>query len=162
MEELKLRVNQLAQKIVDVCIKHELTVSFAESMTGGLLSSELTAIENASKVMKESVVVYSNEAKVKILECLEETIEEYSVYSIEVIQEMLHGLVALSDADILVAVSGVAGPNPHQGFDVGTVFIGIDVIGHVMTYQKEFVGNRQEIRFQTVEFIFQEILNLIL
>lgn len=161
INNLKIHVNQLAKDLVVLCRENGLKISFAESMTGGLLVSQITRIENASKILEESFVVYSNEAKKRILSCKEETIQKYSVYSKEIVCEMLEGLKSLSQAHIKVAVSGIAGPKTYDKFQVGQVFIGIEIKNERFTFDKHYSGDREDIQWKTAEFIFEFILNQI-
>ena len=102
-----------------------LTVSFAESCTGGLAAKRLTDIRGASSVLGMSVVTYSNEAKMKLLGVKEETLRKFGAISSECAEEMSRGLYSLSHADIAVSITGVAGPDTDEGKDIGTVFLGI-------------------------------------
>ena len=102
-----------------------LTVAFAESCTGGLASKRLVDIPGASKALGMSVVTYSNDAKEKLLGVKSETLEKFGAISPECAREMAEGLFTLSNADIAVSVTGVAGPDTDEGKEVGTVFIGI-------------------------------------
>lgn len=159
MESLIENVNLLAKDLVHLCIKKNLKIVFAESMTGGLLANLVTSVPDASKVLSESFVVYSEDAKVNILNCKKETINTYTVYSEEVIGEMLDGLKEWSNADILVTVSGIAGPKTYEDIDIGTVYIGISIKGKRMIYKEKFNGNRQTIVYKTGEFILNTIIS---
>jgi nicotinamide-nucleotide amidase len=158
MSDYQKESQALASKLVKNLIKNNLTIAFGESMTGGLLASLITGVEDASMVLKESFVVYSDLAKIKYLHCKPSTIEEHSVYSHEIIEEMIHGLRIESNADVLVAVSGIAGPKSYQGLDVGTVYIGIQKDDRIEQYRQVFKGDRDAIRYQTAIFIFQNLL----
>jgi nicotinamide-nucleotide amidase len=153
-------IRDLAKEIISVLQEKNLKISFAESITGGLLASSLTNEENASKVFELGVVAYSNEMKIALLECSETTLENHGVYSIETIKEMLNGLKIKSKADILIATSGVAGPNQNQGFSPGVVFIGISYIDEFYERVK-FSGNRQNVRLNTVKYCFNKVLEII-
>ncbi|MDA3932285.1 MAG: CinA family protein [Tenericutes bacterium] len=159
MKPIIEEVHLLAKDIVERCIKKKLKIVFAESMTGGLLASLVTSVPDASKVISESVVVYSEDAKINILNCKKETLDKCSVYSDEVIQEMLDGLKALSNSDIFVAVSGIAGPKTYNDLDVGTVYIGIDIFNKRLIFKEKFTGDRLMIRYKTSKFIFNTIIN---
>jgi len=158
MKDTNQQVYDLSYQLVQLLIKKNLKISFAESMTGGLFASELTRIEDASKVFKESFVVYSDQAKIDVLKCKKTTIDQYTVYSKQVIEEMLLGLRKQSEADILVAVSGIAGPRTYHGLVIGTVYIGIDYQGQIINEKHHFNGDRQEIRYQTLIFTFNKLI----
>ncbi len=105
--------------------KRKLTVAFAESCTGGLASKRLVDISGASKVIGMSVVTYSKDAKMRLLNVKKETLDRYGAVSPECAEEMAEGLYLLSGADIAVSVTGVAGPDTDEGKEVGTVYLGI-------------------------------------
>src|SRR5690606_20025745 len=98
-------------------IKNNLTISFVESMTGGLLSYELVRLYNASKVYKEGFVLYSNEAKSKYLNIDLNYIENNGVVSKEVAGLMAQNLKEITGADITVSITGYAsGHEPNKAF----------------------------------------------
>lgn len=98
------------KEIIKILKLENKTISFAESMTGGLLVSELVKYSGASKVLKESYITYSNEAKKKILGVREETILENSIVSEAVATEMCEGLKKITNSDICISITGNAGP----------------------------------------------------
>jgi len=157
---LEKEIRILAKKVIDVLQKNNLKISFAESMTGGLLASSLTNEENASTVFELGIVAYSQSAKKLELNCLQTTLDNYGVYSSELIKEMLEGLKTKSNADILIAVSGVAGPSQNQGVMPGEVFIGISFKRQHIE-KVSFSGNRQNVRLNTVKYCFEKTLNII-
>lgn len=157
-ENLRDEIGLLARKIIDLAILKNKKISFAESMTGGLLASSLTNESGASKVFEKSYIVYSDEAKTEILDVETKTIKDFSVYSFETIEEMLDGLKEKTKSDILVAVSGVAGPNPDQNRNVGEVYIGVMIDERIELFLKNFEGDREIIRLETVKFCFNHIL----
>lgn len=161
MNRIHEEVKTLAESLIFKCRSKQLKIVLAESMTGGLLASELTAIENASDVIEEGFIVYSDKAKQSILNCREETIKKYSVYSLEVVKEMIQGLSALSKADIKIAISGIAGPKTYFDLPIGQVYIGIEILGTLKTFVKKFDGDRRKIRYHVAEFIFKEIISSI-
>jgi len=159
MKSLIEKVEGLAKDLVEACIQKQLKIVFAESMTGGLLASLVTSIPDASKMLSESFVVYSEQAKINILNCKRDTIDKHSVYSKDVIIEMLEGLKTISKADILVAVSGIAGPKTYNDLEVGTVYMGIEIHGKRHIYKEVFHGNRKTITYKTSQYIFNTIIN---
>lgn len=155
--DLKLLTQELIKKLREKNLK----IAFAESMTGGLLAATLTEENDASKVFGLGLVTYSEEAKMSLLKCKKETIEKYSVYSKPVIKEMIEGLKMLTDAKVLVAVSGVAGPNKPDKLEVGEVYIGFLFEKELMIEKKIFSGNRNLIQAKTVRFVFKRVINKI-
>lgn len=118
-------ISSLEEALSIVLREKGLTVSFAESCTGGLASKRLVDIKGASKILSMSVVTYSNEAKTKLLSVKEETLLKFGAVSAECAAEMAEGLRSLSSADVSVSVTGVAGPDKAEGKEVGTVILGI-------------------------------------
>jgi PncC family amidohydrolase len=113
-------------ELLDLCRKKGITLSTAESCTGGYISSCITDIPGSSDSYIGGVIVYSNELKQTLLGVKEETLEEYGAVSRECAAEMVSGLFVLVDPDISLSVTGIAGPgggSPEK--PVGTVFIGV-------------------------------------
>ena len=98
----------IEEKIVNLLKEKKMTVSFAESCTGGLLAATIINVSGSSSVINESYVTYSNEAKERILGVDKKTIEIYTVYSEEVAKEMAIGLKKVSNADFCISVTGMA------------------------------------------------------
>ena len=154
-------ISILARDLIVKLSERDLKISFAESITGGLLSSSLTKEKNASKVLSISFVVYSNQAKEKILNVNKDTLESKGVYSLEVVDEMLNGLKELSQANVLIAVSGIAGPDEVEGYEIGETYLGIEVNEQRYLVRKIFSGDRDMIQLKIVKFCFSEVLNII-
>lgn len=147
--------------LVNNLIKKKLTISFAESITGGLLSSAITDISGASKVMSSSYVTYSNKSKHDNLGVKEETLEKYGAISKETALEMARGLKIKTNSDICVATTGEAGPNSSET-DVGSVFTCIYFSED--NYKLDhfyFPGNRARVRNRTVSQVLSNLLYLI-
>lgn len=157
-----LSISDLAKDLIEKLDTKGLTVAFAESMTGGLLASSLTREKNASKVFGLGLVVYSEQAKIDILGCDPKTIKEYSVYSEEIIQEMLIGLRKITDADILVCISGIAGPSKPNDREIGEVYLGYMFNNEVVIKKEFFIGERDFIQAKTVKKVFQVIIEKII
>ena len=154
-------ISVLAKDLILELSEKDMKISFAESITGGLLSSSLTKEKNASKVLSISFVVYSNQAKEKILNVKNDTIKSKGVYSLEVVDEMLDGLKELSQANVLIAVSGIAGPDEIEGHEIGETYLGIEVNEQRYLVKKIFSGNRDMIQQKIVKFCFSEVLYFI-
>ena len=137
---------RLEEVVVKLLKERGKTVAFAESCTGGLLSSMIVNVPGASEVFVGSVVAYDNEVKKKILGVREETLERFGAVSEACVREMSEGLKNLMEADVCVAVSGIAGPtggSPEK--PVGTVFIDLFEKEH-RTVKYHFSGDRNMIR----------------
>ena len=104
-------MKNLANKVVKKLIKKKLKVSFAESCTGGLLSSSITSINGSSKVFNLGLITYSNKAKVNILKVPNKIIKKYGAVSEECCLSMVKNLSKISKANISVSITGIAGPN---------------------------------------------------
>ena len=119
-------MRNLSLKIVKLLTKKKLTVSFAESCTGGLLSSSITSISGSSKVFNMGLVTYSNNAKVKLLQVPKKTITKYGAVSYETCLSMVKNLSKISKANISISITGIAGPNGGtKAKPVGLVYIGL-------------------------------------
>ena len=119
-------MKKLSQKIVKLLTKKKLKVSFAESCTGGLLSSTITSISGSSKVFTLGLVTYSNQSKINTLKVPKNTIRKYGAVSYETCLSMVKNLSKISQTNISVSVTGIAGPRGgSKKKPVGLVFIGI-------------------------------------
>jgi len=108
--------------------KHKLTLSLAESCTGGLIAKAITDIPGSSEIFKYGVVSYSNESKQKILKVKKNTLKRYGAVSEQTAREMAEGVQKILSTNISAAVTGIAGPGggmPDK--PVGTVYIGIKI-----------------------------------
>jgi nicotinamide-nucleotide amidase len=116
------KVERLAREVVEVNRKARRTIATAESCTGGLVAAALTEIPGSSAVLQAGFVTYSNEAKIRTLKVSEDLIDTFGAVSIAVAWAMAQGALKVSNADVAVAISGVAGPDggtPQK--PVGTV-----------------------------------------
>ena len=138
--------SETAEKLVKLLKKKNLTVTTAESCTGGMIASAIVSV--AAACFKEGYITYSNEAKKKLLGVREDTLKQYTVVSAQVAQEMAAGAAAAAQSSLAVSVTGVAGPDPDEGNPVGLVYIGIAFEGSVYAARFQFTGSREEIRRQ--------------
>ena len=146
-------------ELVNILKELQLTIGSIESMTGGLFASNITSVPGASKVFKGSVVSYSALIKESVVGVKKETIDKYGVVSSEVAYEMAEKGRKLLDVDICVSVTGNAGPTAEPGEEgVGVVYLGISSKEGTRTIRKQFNGNREEIRQQTLLAMQEEIL----
>ena len=151
----------VAKQIVDILRKNNLKISFAESITGGMLASAITDISGASKVIESSYVTYSNDSKNKNLNVSKETLKEFGAISENTAYEMAKGVKEKSLANIGVSTTGEAGPNSSET-EVGNVFTCI-YFGEDNYYTKHyfFSGDRNKIRRSTVNRVLSHILYLL-
>jgi nicotinamide-nucleotide amidase len=122
------------------------TVATAESLTGGGLAVRLSRAPGASAYFKGSAVTYTADAKRNVLGVSEATIREHGVVSEECAREMAEGARRVFDADIGVALTGVAGPEPHDGKPVGTVCVGLVAEGAIASRCFRGPGDRDMVR----------------
>lgn len=130
-------------EVVKILTQKDLTVAIAESITGGMVASTIINEPGASRVLKESYIVYSDEAKHKILGVKESTLKEKTSVSEECLEEMLRGLERITGADICFATTGYAGP---EGEEVGLVYAGTLSKGQLTRSKKHYGGGRHNIR----------------
>ena len=141
-------MNNLANKIVKKLIKKKLKISFAESCTGGLLSSTITSVSGSSKVFNIGLITYSNRAKINILNVPKKIISKYGAVSSECCLSMVKNLSKISRANISVSITGIAGPNGGTNLKpVGLVYIGIKK-GNNISVQKNLFKNKNRISIQ--------------
>lgn len=116
---------ELVIVIAKKLLERDLTISSAESCTGGMFASALTGISGISRIFDRSLVTYSNEAKIQELGVKEETLQAYGAVSEETAREMAEGLYRASGSDICISVTGIAGPEGGSAEKpVGLVYIG--------------------------------------
>ena len=119
-------MKKLSQKVVKLLSKRKLKISFAESCTGGLLSSSVTSITGSSKVFTLGLVTYSNQAKIKILKVPKEIIKKNGSVSYDTCISMVKNLNKITKTNISVSITGVAGPKGGtKQKPVGLVYIGV-------------------------------------
>ena len=156
-------MSNLSFKIVKLLIKKKLTVSFAESCTGGLLASSITSISGSSKVFNMGLVTYSNNAKVKLLQVPKKTITKYGAVSYETCISMVKSLSKISKSNISISITGVAGPNGGtKEKPVGLVYIGLKK-GSKIIIKKNLFKSKKRISIQkaTVNQTLKMILNIL-
>ena len=128
-------------------IEKNISVSFAESCTGGLLSALITDVSGISKVFDRGVVTYSNESKMSELGVKKDTLDRYGAVSEETAIEMAKGLYDTTGSDICISVTGIAGPDGgSEQKPVGLVYIGVCYLGNCYAEKFNFRGNRSRIR----------------
>lgn len=134
-----LGLTDLTKQLGEILDDKGFSVGFAESCTGGLLSSELSKIPGISRVFKGSVVSYANEVKVKILGVNPKSLNDFGAVSGEVATQMLNGALKALAADVGVAITGIAGPDGGSvEKPVGTVFIAVGGLGDAQVFHERF------------------------
>lgn len=149
----------LARKVVLLLKKEHLKIAFAESCTGGLLASLITAVPGSSEVFDIGVVTYANSAKTSLLCVSNDTLDIHGAVSSQTAHEMVVGLKKLSNADICVSVTGIAGPGGgNADKPVGLVYIGFDYLNKIRIQRTVFTGTRKNIRMKTSKYILENII----
>ena len=153
----------LSNKVVQKLIKKKLKVSFAESCTGGLLSSSITSISGSSKVFNLGLVTYSNKAKMDILKVPKKIISKYGAVSKECCLSMVKNLSKISKTNISISITGIAGPDGGTKLKpVGLVYIGIKRGNKITIKEKKFESkNRKTIQVLTTKEALKDVLQLI-
>ena len=152
-------MNLLIKKL----IKKKLKISFAESCTGGMLSSAITSISGASKIFNLGLITYSNHAKIKFLKINKNIIKKHGAVSHECCLAMVDNLSKISKANINVSITGIAGPNGGtKQKPVGLVFIGIKKGNKIVIKKNLFKSkNRKAIQKATVKKALQLVNSII-
>jgi len=124
IEKIKENPRSLAEIVLQLCQQKNLKITTAESCTGGLIASELTKISGSSTSFEAGFVTYSNNMKNKLLNVEDSTLEQYGAVSEETVIAMAEGALAVANADLVIAVSGIAGPNGgSEEKPVGSVWV---------------------------------------
>ena len=152
-------LKKLHKKLID----KKLTISVAESCTGGLLASNLTKLPNSSKYFQMGLITYSNEAKTKILKVDRNIIKKYGAVSKECCEEMAKNLSKISKSKINVSITGIAGPGGGSKLKpVGLVYIGIKTGKYLLILENKFKSrSRSSIQKNTVREVLNRITKII-
>ena len=155
-------ISSRAGELVSVAGLEGITVGFAESLTGGLISSSVVAVPGASAVLKGSIVSYTNEVKENVLGVSPDIISAHTEVSAECAKAMAEGAKSVLGVDLAVSVTGIAGPTGElPGKPVGTVYMGYcfrDISGAL---RLNFEGDRDTIRTCTVLEALNQAISLI-
>ena len=151
-----------AKHLSELLVSKGLTISVAESCTGGSLSSSLTSISGASSYFNCGFITYSNQSKIDMLGVNPESIEMYGAVSEKVAHEMVTGAGQRSHSNLAVSITGIAGPSGGSASKpVGMVCIGFFCDGSVTTTTQFFSGSRSDIVSQSVTFALVELSSII-
>ena len=153
----------LNQKVVSLLKKKKLKISFAESCTGGLLSSTITSVNGSSKIFSMGLVTYSNQAKTIVLKIPKNIIKKYGAVSLQCCLAMVNNLNKISRSKVCVSITGIAGPNGgSKQKPVGLVYIGIKIGKKNIVNKCNFKNKgRTFIQRQTVKKSLNLLLKLI-
>ena len=156
-ESVEYRVYQLLKK-------YEVTLTTAESATGGMIASTLINVPGISEFFQEGYVTYSNEAKIKLIHVKPETIDTYGVVSRETASDMAESAAKTAGTNAALSVTGVAGPDGGtKDCPVGTVYIGCFLDGDTVVEHHVFEGDRMQVRIsatkRALELLCEQIKN---
>ena len=150
------------KNIIQKLINKKISISVAESCTGGLISHSITKLSGASNIFKSGIVCYSNDSKIKYLSVSKSNLKKHGAVSSKVAEEMINGLFKKERTEICVSTTGIAGPKGgSKNKPVGLIFIGIKFKKNKLIFKKFFTGTRFEIQKKTNEFIFKKLNELI-
>ena len=141
----------LEEAVIKLLKKNNLTLTTAESCTGGMLSARLVNVPGVSDVFKQGLVTYSNRAKKKLLDVKKSTLKDHGAVSEQCAKEMAKGGVLSTGSDVCVAITGIAGPDGGtEDKPVGLVYISCYMKDKVTVRKFQFKGNREKIREYSV------------
>lgn len=147
------RKSNSLSELTKFLLRNALQISTAESCTGGLLSSRLTDMAGSSAYVRANFVTYSNEAKQRFLNVSAQTLKEHGAVSAECAREMAEGLIKLTNSDIVLCTTGVAGPSESENKPAGLIYIACGYNGNITV--KEFKLNPKYNR-KKMKFMFTE------
>jgi nicotinamide-nucleotide amidase len=141
----------IASSVVKRLVKKKVTLSVAESITGGGLAAAITEVAGSSKVFLGGVIAYADEIKINQLDVDAKTIKKFTAVSEEVAKEMAIGVRKKFNSDYAIATTGVAGPGKAYGQKAGTVWVAIASKKEVFAIALALSGSRDLIRHATIE-----------
>jgi len=155
-------ITKLSAQLGQALKEKQFTLALAESCTGGLASAAITDISGSSTWFDRGFITYSNTAKQEMLGVPKKTLSQYGAVSEETAQAMVMGALNNSGADIAGSITGIAGPSGGStNKPVGMVcFAYLTKNGQLMSVTKQFTGNRQAIRHQSVIQLFNGLMDL--
>ena len=152
----------LSKKILNKLIMKNISVSTAESCTGGLLAYSFIKNKDSSKVFKGGYITYSNEMKIKELKVKKISLKKNGAVSHQVAKEMIEGLYKKNKTQICISTTGIAGPDGStKNKPVGLIYIGIRLNKKNIVIKKNFKGTRMQIQKKCVNFILKYLDKLI-
>jgi len=148
--------DKIEKILAEILTERKLTISVAESCTGGELAKLITSVSGSSRYFLGGMIAYATEKKIEILKVKKETVEEFTVVSEQVAAEMADGCQKLFNTDITMSTTGVAGPGKGEdGKEVGTVFYAIKVGENAVT-SKLYMPHLERLDF--MHFVSQKII----
>ncbi len=156
-------INRLANQLSQLLLQHEWKLATAESCTGGGLAYYLTEIAGSSAWLERGWVTYSNTAKQTLLGVRTDTLERFGAVSQQTAYEMAEGALAQSEAQVSVAITGIAGPSGgSREKPVGLVWFGCAGIhADTVTLMQQFSGDRHAVREQAIQFALERLIQFV-
>ncbi len=152
----------IEEEVYRLLKEKKLTLSIAESVTGGMISDRIVSVPGVSEFFMGGVVVYSNESKIKILGVNEKTIKEEGAVSEACVSEMAKGALKVFNTDIAIATTGIAGPTGEtKDKPLGTVWFGFSSKFENRTWQRIYGGTRNEVRKAASDDALEAIVNVL-
>ena len=145
------------KKVIKKLIRNKITISVAESCTGGLIASEITSVPNSSNIFNLGIVAYSNQSKEKLLKIKKQNLKKYGAVSAQICKDMVENLFKISKTDLCISTTGIAGPSGGSKFKpVGLVYVGIKFKKNCKIYMYNFNKKleRNKIQKKTVNIVF--------
>lgn len=151
-----------AAELGRLLVEKNWTISCAESCTGGGIGYAITSVAGSSAWFNQGYITYSNQAKQGMIGVREQTLRDYGAVSEQTVAEMAAGAAEQANAQVGVAVSGIAGPDGgSEKKPVGTVWFGFFIDGRLVTDIQVFSGDRHDVRDKTVCHALEKLLQLI-
>ena len=148
--------------IIKKLLKRNITISIAESCTGGLLSSKFTSVAGISKIFNMGLITYSNKAKSNLLKISQNHLKKYGAVSNQTATLMIKNLQQLTKSKMCISTTGIAGPSGgRKAKPVGLIYFGIKYRNKTFILEKKFKGSRIQIQQKTVKAIFTTLEKLI-
>lgn len=148
---------KLEERLVRLLIEKNITISTAESITGGMIGSSIVNIPGASDIFEEGYITYSDRVKHRVLKVRKETLEKYTAVSKETCEEMIVNLKNITKTDSAIAVTGYAGP----GENAGLAYIGVNLFNLYSISKIILEGSRNDIRKQVCNYALNELCRII-
>lgn len=159
---IRIDISDLQKQFVELLESKNMKLAVAESCTGGLLTGLLTEQPGSSNYIENGIVTYSNQSKITLLNVSAKTLEKHGAVSEEVAQQMAVGVLQLSDADIAVSITGIAGPSGgSKTKPVGTVCIAVTNGKYTKTYTEVYSGKRQDIRYSALAGALEKAISFL-
>ena len=148
--------------IIKELLKRNITISVAESCTGGLLSSKFTSVAGISKIFNMGLITYSNKAKSNLLKISQNHLKKYGAVSHQTATLMVKNLHHLTKSKLCISTTGIAGPSGGtKAKPVGLIYFGIKYKNKTIILEKKFKGSRAQIQQKTIKAIFVTLKKLI-